>query len=57
MFAPANTGDRSGLRKACGTTVWVRRGGPNYAEGLAKMKSACEASRVAEFGLGTHERT
>ncbi|CAK9090544.1 unnamed protein product, partial [Durusdinium trenchii] len=28
--------------KACGTTVWVRRGGPNYAEGLAKMKSACE---------------
>lgn len=29
-------------RKACGTSVWVRRGGPNYAEGLAKMKNACE---------------
>ena len=28
--------------KACGTTVWVRRGGPNYAEGLAQMKKACE---------------
>lgn len=32
--------------KACGTSVWVHRGGPNYAEGLAKMKNACE-----EMGL------
>eukprot|EP00435_Cladocopium_sp_Y103_P000097 s722_g1.t1 len=31
--------------KACGTSVWVRRGGPNYAEGLAKMKNACEESQ------------
>ncbi|CAK0844399.1 unnamed protein product, partial [Prorocentrum cordatum] len=28
--------------KACGTSVWVRRGGPNYSEGLALMRRACE---------------
>ncbi|CAJ1403459.1 unnamed protein product [Effrenium voratum] len=28
--------------KACGTSVWVRRGGPNYSEGLTNMKKACE---------------
>eukprot|EP00971_Amphidinium_carterae_P098932 1956437-Amphidinium_carterae.1 len=28
--------------KACGATVWVRRGGPNYAEGLAAMRKCCE---------------
>lgn len=28
--------------KACGTSVWVRRGGPNYADGLSMMKRACE---------------
>jgi len=35
--------------KACGTSVWVRRGGPNYAEGLALMRRACE-----EIGVAAH---
>jgi len=33
--------------KACRTSVWVRRGGPNYAEGLALMRRACEEIGVA----------
>jgi len=35
--------------KANGTTVWVRRGGPNYSEGLALMKRCCE-----EIGVEAH---
>jgi len=35
--------------KNCGTTVWVRRGGPNYAEGLAIMRRACE-----DIGIESH---
>eukprot|EP00930_Biecheleria_cincta_P016979 TRINITY_DN13627_c0_g1_i1.p1 TRINITY_DN13627_c0_g1~~TRINITY_DN13627_c0_g1_i1.p1 ORF type:complete len:1043 (-),score=190.41 TRINITY_DN13627_c0_g1_i1:246-3374(-) len=35
--------------KACGTTVWVRRGGPNYLEGLTAMRKACE-----EIGIPAH---
>jgi len=35
--------------KACGTSVWVRRGGPNYSEGLALMRRACE-----EIGVAAH---
>ncbi|CAE7313191.1 Acly [Symbiodinium sp. CCMP2456] len=35
--------------KACATTVWVRRGGPNYSEGLTNMRKACE-----DIGIPAH---
>ena len=41
-LCPVSFGTFFLIRKACGTTVWVRRGGPNYSEGLTNMARACE---------------